>query len=117
MISTRGLPAHVLQEMVSYVVFVVGCCEHGDDYSEAKIITELCALAHSSVASQYITRFQLPYPYVSMSLHLVTCYGFQPMASYKLYPITLVNEVSQCDDIIVSWAGFVNIILSHRRTK
>ena len=102
MISTRGLPAHVLQETVSYVVFVVGCCERGDDYSEA---------------SQYITRFQLPYPYVSMSLHLVTRYGFQPTASHKLYPITLENEVSQCDGIIVSWAGFVNIILSHRRTK
>ena len=30
--------------------------------SKAKIITERCALAHCSVASQYITRFQLLNP-------------------------------------------------------
>ena len=56
-ISTLGLLAHLFQEMVSYVVFMIDPCERGDDYSEAKIITELCALAHSSVASQYITWF------------------------------------------------------------
>ena len=37
------VPAHLLQEMVSYVVFVVGPCERGDAYSEAKSITELYA--------------------------------------------------------------------------
>ena len=41
-ISTRGLPAHVLQEMASYVVFVMSACECGDAYSEAKSISELC---------------------------------------------------------------------------
>ena len=49
---TRGLSAHVLQEMVSFVVSIIGQCERGDDYSEAKIITELRALALSLVASQ-----------------------------------------------------------------
>ena len=55
-------PAHVFLEMVSYVGAIVGSCERGDAYSEAKSISELCALAYSSVASQYITWFQLLNP-------------------------------------------------------
>ena len=42
--------------MVSYFVSIMGSCEHGDAYSEVKSITELYALAYSSVASQCITR-------------------------------------------------------------
>ena len=153
-ISTRGLPAHILQEMASYIVFVVDAYKRGDAYSEAKSITELCALAHSLVVSQYITRFPVvvpiclyvvafgytiwfpahgfqptassPWfpahsfqPMVSSPQH--PAHGFQPMASspwfHKYYVITSTNEVSQGDDIIVSWAGFVNIMSSHRRTK
>ena len=148
-ISTRGLPAHILQEMASYIIFVVDACEHGDAYSEAKSIT-----AHSSVASQHITRFPVvvpiclyviafgymmwfpahgfqptassPWfpahsfqPMVSSPRH--PAHGFQPTASSpwfrKYYVITSANEVSWCDDIIVSWAGFINIMSSHRRTK
>ena len=30
----------------------ISWCERGDAYSEAKSISELCTLAHSSVASQ-----------------------------------------------------------------
>ena len=41
---------------------IIGPCERGDAYSEAKSISELCALAHSSVASQYITRFPVAVP-------------------------------------------------------
>ena len=42
---------------------IVGRCERGDAYSEAKSITELYALAYSSVASQVSSPgFQLLYP-------------------------------------------------------
>ena len=75
MISTIGFPAHVLKEMVSYDISIIGPCERGDDYSErseAKIITELYALAYSSVASQ------IHHPFPVADMHLVS---FQPTAS------------------------------------
>ena len=81
--------------------FFVGPCERGDDYSEAKIITELRALALSSVASQTHHLFPVadkhlvsfpPTDYSSCSQPTAQAHVFQPAASYK-------------------------IITSHRRTK
>ena len=73
LVIKRGRPYHGSVQSLGYqhmfswrwlhITFsIIGPCEHGDDYSEAKIITERCALAHCSVVSQYITRFQLLNP-------------------------------------------------------
>ena len=70
--TIKAVYQHIYYRRWLYIVFVVGPRERGDDYSEAKIITELCALAHSSVASQYITRFPVAVPTICRFHHLVS---------------------------------------------
>ena len=62
--------AYVYQEMVLYVGVVALSCERGYAYSEAKSITELYALAYSSVASQVSSP-----GYICRIHHYVLAYG------------------------------------------